>query len=691
MTEALHADVETKSTADLKKVGATVYFQHPDTDIHLMRYAFGDGEILEWRPGQPIPPDVENHILLGGRMLAHNAAFELRCFMFLLGPRYGWPMPDIEQWNCTMIMAYAMALPGALENLGPALNTGFAKDMVGNRLMKAMSKPRRPKKGEPKDVVLWRESPEDIERLSLYCKDDVEAERGADKRLVRLRPSELAFWHLDQKINLRGCYVDVDLAKRNLAIVDAHTKSLDREMAEVTDFEVSSCSNVNQLKTFLKARGVQLGEKLNKETMVYVETLGKETIDEILAHQDLDSASRRALELRREGGKASVDKIDALLNGMGPDGRARDLIQFHAANTGRAGGRRFQPQNILRPDEDFDIDGAIDVILKHPTAKAMQVLDAMYGAPITCVSYTLRGMICAPRGKKIIAADYNNIEGVVLAWLAGEDSKTDAFRKYFAGKGPDLYLVAAAGIYGIPLADMSKKTHPSERQIGKVSELACGYGGGVGAFQTMAHTYGVKVPDEQAEEIKTAWRDSNPNIVRFWYDLEEAAIRAVTNPGKAIECGPVRFKMVGSFLWLQLPSGRALCYPYAKILPVKTPWGQMKDALTFKTVPNVSNRKKIVHVDSTNTSKWARISTYGGAISENVTQAVARDVLYEAQPRLERNGYPLILHVHDENVSECDASHGSVSEYEEIMCELPTWAKGLPVAASGFQSDRYKK
>lgn len=683
MSDTLHIDFETRSQVELTDTGVYVYAESPTTDVWCAAYAFGDGPVETWLNGDPCPREIRDHIEQGGILIGHNANFEMAIFHYVLHPRYGWPLPKVEQWRCTMAMAYAMALPGALENVGPALNTGYAKDMVGNRLMKAMSKPRKPKKTEPQDAVLWREAPEDKQRLYDYCVQDVEAERGADKRLVRLRPFEQDLWHLDQVINQRGVHVDVKLAKKNAAIVDAHGKALDRKMAEATDWEVTACSNVNQLKAYLKRWDVFEG--------LDSDSLAKDVIVELLARNDIDPRARAALEIRQEGGKSSVDKIDALLNGLSSDGRARGLLQFHAASTGRWGGRRFQPQNILRPDEDFDIDGAIDVILKYPTAKAMDVLDAMFGSPITCVSYTLRGMISAAPGHKIVAADYNNIEGVVLAWLAGEVSKLEAFRKFFAGKGPDLYLVAASGIYGIPIDKMSKKTHPSERQIGKVSELACGYGGGVGAFQTMAHTYGVKVPDAQADEIKTAWRESNPNIKRFWYDVEDAAMRAISNPGKAITCGPVQFKTVGSFLWLRLPSGRCLCYPYPKIMPVKAPWGEMKDAVTFKTVPNVSNRKKIVWADESNTPKWARISTYGGSLVENITQAVARDVLAEAMVRLEHENYPLILTVHDENVSEVPEKFGSVKEYEQIMCELPSWGNGLPVAASGFEGQRYRK
>ena len=684
---SLHCDFETRSAVDLKKTGVHVYAADASTDIWCLRYAFGDEGVELWVPGQRPPLRVIEHIEAGGLLIAHNAAFERAIWHYILAPRYGFPEPAVEQWRCTMSFGYAMALPGSLEHMVPALGIDTIKDMTGHRLMMSMARPRKPKKGEP-DGLYWRDSEENKQRLYAYCASDVEAERAADRRLVRLRPSEQALWHLDQRINDRGVPVDVELCRRALAIVEAHMKTLDGEMAHLTDWEVTACSNVNQIKTFVKSRGIVLGEKLNKKTMQYVDTLDKEFVNELLARSDVDPLARRVLELRQEAGKASVSKIDALLNGMSADGRARGLTQFHAANTGRWGGRRFQPQNIIRPDEEFDVDSAIDVVMNLPTGCALQKLDTLYGPPLTCISYMLRGMVAPPAGRKIVAADFSNIEGRVLAWLAGERRKLDAFSAFDAGTGPDLYLVAAAGIYGVPLASLSKKS--PERQIGKVAELACGYQGGVGAFQTMAHTYGVKVPDDQADEIKTAWRESNPNIVRFWWDLEEAALNAIANPGKVAQCGPIAFRVVGSFLWCRLPSGRALCYPYPAIRSVMTPWGEPKDAVTFKTVPNVSNVRKIVE-DPTNTSRWARISTYGGGLAENVTQAVARDVLAEAMVRLEAHGYPIILHVHDEAVAEVDEGFGSKAEFEQIMAEPAPWMKGLPIAASGFEARRYQK
>lgn len=684
---SLHLDLETRSTVDLKKTGVYVYAQHPTTDVWVARFAVDDGPVEEWRPGDMPPDAIVAAVKEGWVIKAHNASFERIVWHCILRPRYGWPVARLDHWRCTMAMAYAMALPGSLANMSAALGSDVQKDMAGRRLMLAMSQPRRTRKGEAPGVVHWRDSPDDIAKLSAYCATDVEAERESDKRLVRLRPTEQALWQLDQVINDRGVMVDARLANRALKIVELEQARLDKEMARATDYAVGACSNVIQLKTWLTARGVQLGQKLDKKTMTYVDTLDKAFVEYLLADY-LDPAARKALELRQEAGQASVAKINALLNGMSPDGRARGLLQFHAANTGRWGGRRFQPQNLKRPPEDFDCDGAIDVILRHPARDAVDLLDCLYARPLSCLSYILRGLIVAPKGKKLVAADFANIEGRVLAWLAGEDKKIDAFRAFDAGTGPDLYLVAAADIYGVPVASLNKKS--PERQIGKVAELACGYQGGIGAFQTMAQTYGLKVPDSQADEIKTAWRESNPAIVSFWYNLEKAGLRAIANPGTVVSCGPVRFKVSGSFLWLRLPSGRALCYPYPAIRRIMTPWGEPKDAITFKTAPNVSNARKIVP-DPSNTSQWARISTYGGGLAENVTQAVARDLLAEAMVRLEAAGYPIVLTVHDENVSEVDAGFGSIGEYKQIMSELPPWAAGLPVAASGFESERYRK
>ncbi|MEF2552023.1 DNA polymerase [Aurantimonas sp. A2-1-M11] len=656
---ALHIDFESRSTVDLKKTGAFVYAADPTTDLWCACYAFDDGDVLTWRPGEPCPDDIAMHVIEGGELHAHNAAFEAILWERILGPRYGWPVPDPTQWRCTMVQAYALALPGSLEQAAPAAGLDIEKDSAGRRLMLQMAKPRKT------DPLTWWDAPEKVERLISYCRIDVEVERELGKRLRPLKPSELDLWHLDQRINGRGVYVDRKLANAAKRIVKTAAERLDKRMAAVTNFAVSACSNRNQLIAWVRERGLD-----------GIESIAKDQIEELLARDDLPTDVREALEIRRQSARASVAKIDALLNGTDADGRARGLLQFHAASTGRWAGRRFQPQNIKRPDLE-DVDSAIDII----GTGDIDLVDMLYEDPLNVVADCLRGMIRAAPGRKIVAADYANIEGRVLAWLAGERWKVQAFRDFDAGEGPDLYKVAYGRSYGIAPADVTK----AQRQIGKVMELALGYQGGVGAFATMGVNYGVRLPVPEVEAIRDAWRAAHPAIKQFWRDMEDAAIEATQTPGRVGKVGAViAFKRVGSWLFMQLPSKRFLAYAYPEIRTKEMPWTNDDGSPVYK------DQLSYMGVNSY-TRKWERGFAYGGLLAENATQAVARDVMADAMPRLEAAGYPLILSVHDELVTEPKADHGSAAEMEAILCDLPEWAAGLPVAAEGFEAERYRK
>ncbi len=304
--------------------------------------------------------------------------------------------------------------------------------------------------------------------------------------------------------------------------------------------------------------------------------------------------------------------------------------------------------------------------------EASQEISMFHGNPLSTLSDCLRGFLIAAPGHNLIAADFSAIESRVVNWLSGEERILDVFR----GDGK-IYEFTASQIYGVPIEDVTKE----QRQIGKVAELALGFGGGKGAFQMMAKTYGVKVSDEKAEEIKLAFRSQRSKLVAYWHAVESAAISALLDAGRSVSAGPfdrkVSFKKSGSFLWCQLPSKRVLCYPYPQVQLNLTPWGTMKDQLTYMA-------QGINH-------KWERQGAYGGLLVENVTQAIARDLLVEAFFRLEERGYSIIMHVHDEIVCEVKEGFGSVSEMEKIMEENPRWAMGLPIAATGWMGKRYRK
>ena len=687
----LYIDFETFSVCDLKVRGLDNYAHDPSTGIHCLAYAFGEEPVELWYPGiNPMPMSffrVLEHIGADGTVMAHNVAFELAIWNQVCAPKYLWPTLMPEQCRCTMCMAYAMGLPGSLENAAAALGLPQRKDNLGKRIMLKACRPKE-------DGTFWKfeDDPAMFRELFAYCQQDVEVERALHHRLLELSPREQAVWNLDYRINQRGLLVDLPAIDQAFALVVAEKARLDRDILRVTGGVVGSCTEVQLLVKWIKAQGVK------------IKGVAKDAVLDAL-DGELPPQVREALQLRQEAAKSSTAKLVAMRDRAGADGRLRGTKQYHGAATGRWAARGVQTDNFPRPRAHVEPQD-VEKILAH--LNQPKWIDAFYGPVLAALADSLRGFLIASPGSEFIDVDLTNVEGRVIAWLAGDEDKLNAFRAFDAGTGPDLYKRAYARGFNLPVEAVTK----DQRQIGKVMELALGYAGGVGAFQSMAKNYNVVVADELADDLKAAWRMAHPKIVAYWYACENAFRRALQGPGSIHQAGApgrtVSYRKKGSFLWAKLPSGRVLCYPYAEtaqgydmVLEVKGAEPKRRKAhpsqvAALKEASWVVAQERddclwYLTVNGT-TNKWEWNDTYGGSLAENNTQAAARDLLAEALLRFDAAGHKVVMHVHDSITFETEAATDLlVREAERLMCVLPNWAAGLPLAAEGWHGRRWRK
>lgn len=665
----LHLDWETRSACDLKKTGADRYARDPSTEIVCASFRFDDGPVRRWKPGEQFPGDLVAHVWKMGKIVAHNAMFERVIWNHVL-PRYVKNPPKIEpeQQICTMARAYALALPPSLDGVGQALGLPTQKDRDGHRLMMKLCRPR--KVNELGRVVQWWDDPADIERLQAYCDKDVEVECLVDKTLPPLSPSEQKLWVLDQTINDRGVQIDLPMVHRAMSVVEVASRQADRKMWVITDGAVKRITETGKLVAWLNSRGIEC------------ESVAKGETDELVAAATLydDATALGALELRREA-KSSTAKFSAMSSAASADGRVRGSLQYHGAATGRWAGRLIQPQNFPRVDADRDawrMEAALALLDSQLAPNDVVDLIRVYtnSEPMEVLSKCLRTMIIAKPGHDLIGGDYANIEGRINAWLAGEEWKVQAFRDYDNKTGPDLYRLAYAKSFGLEPGDVDAQ----QRQIGKTMELAMGYQGGVGAFQTMARGMGVVVSDERADQLKHAWRDAHPAIVSSWWAVSDAAIAAVGSPGMVVPClsGRVQYVVSNGFLFCRLPSMRVLAYAAPRLVAVEDKFGRTRWQVEYDGVNSL-------------TKKWGPQRLYGGLSIENIVQGTARDVMAEGMFRLEAAKYPVVLTVHDECLCEVPVDFGSVDEFKSLMAQPPAWAKDLPTAVSAWRDTRYSK
>ena len=671
----LSIDFETRATVDLRKAGIYRYAEDPNTDIWCMAWAFDDEEVEIWTPSRtfmhdglpgvednPLPERIVEHIKAGGEIRAWNAAFERIIWREIMVKRYGAPEVKIEQWVDTAAEAAAMSLPRGLDEAAQVTGVPFKKDQDGYGLMLRMTRPR---KFLTDGTPVWWNVPERLERLYEYCKQDVRVERAIAKVMHRLTPLEREHYLETERANDRGIYLDQELVLAAISVADEGSQRANYALAELTGGAATEVTKVQGIKDWMRMQGHD------------VDSLDKASIRDMLT-SDLAPTVRDVLELRAEAGRSSLAKLNSMTACVCSDGAMHGLMLYHGASTGRWTGKLVQPHNFPRGEVER-IEEYIDYVL----AENYDAIDLFYPPPVV-ISSMLRLMMVARPGHDFIAGDYSAIEARVLNWLAGQQDMVDLFRQYDAAEKKDKekfdpYRHNGARLYRIELDDVKKFPH---RQTGKFQELGCGYGmGHKKAVSAAKDVYGLIITETQAKEIVSNYRATHDKVVKFWEETDEAAKEAVLNPGRVVTFGALknlRFVVKGAYLYLILPSHRALVYAAPRVVDRPTPWGEVRPAVEI-SAPNPK------------TKKWSRQVMYGGIWVENIVQALSRDLLAEAVLRLRDAGYPYVLTVHDEIVTEVPEGFGSIEEFDKLASALPEWATGLPVATESWRGKRYKK
>lgn len=645
----LSIDLETYSDVDLPNCGVYRYVEG-DFHILLFAYAFDDEETkcVDMACGEQLPAEVVDAIHNENIIKsAWNAQFERICLSKYFGTQL-----DPDSWQCTMVWAASLSLPLKLATAAQALKTAQQKDAVGERLIRYFSIPCKPTKANGgRTRNLPEHAPDDWKLFKGYCIQDVETERDIRRRLEKfpLMPQEWDFYHMDQRINDRGILIDRELVQQAIICNMAMSEEMTKRAYALTGLE--NPNSVSQLKSWLEDRGIE------------VDSLGKKNVASLITDLDKHSADGEALDmmkLRLQMAKSSVKKYQAAERYICQDGRAHGLFQFSGANrTQRWAGRGIQLQNLPQ-NHIATLDEARDLV----KLGCFDMIEVLYGNTPDILSQLIRTMLIPKEGCEFIVADFSAIEARVLAWLAGEQWRLDAFQR-----GEDIYCASASQMFGVPV--VKHGINGELRQKGKVAELACGYGGGSGALISMgALDMGLK--EDELPDIISSWRDANPEIVKFWYAVEKAAIETVKDHNDR-SVGRIGFQFSANTLWIVLPSGRRLAYIKPRLQPNR--FGRM--ALTFEGL-GANN-------------KWVRGETYSGKLTENITQATARDLLAEAMRRMERAGLDIVGHVHDEVILEVPKDQYTVDEICDLMAQSPKWTDGLPLVADGYKGNYYFK
>ena len=645
MERVLEMDIESFSDVDLIKCGVYAYADSPAFEILLFAYSFDGGEtqIIDLAQGEKLPAEVEDAIFdVSVTKTAYNANFERTC----LSKYFGRYIPP-ESWHCSAVQAAMLALPRSLEDVGRVLGLDEQKMKEGKELIRYFCVPCKPTKangGRTRNLPCH--APEKWELFKTYCKRDVDVEKSIRRKLHNfpIPESEMELYRLDQRINDRGVLVDMGLVEQAIACERLHKEVVTKRAYELTGLE--NPNSVAQLKGWLGDKGME------------AESLSKKAVADMIA--ETDGEVEELLRLRLLMAKTSVKKYEAMERSVCSDGRVHGLLQFYGANrTGRFAGRLVQIQNL--PQNHLpDLELARELVKQ----RRFEDIELLYDSTPNVLSELIRTAFIPKPGCRFVVADFSAIEARVLAWLSGEQWRLDVFTSH--GK---IYEASASSMFHVPMEEITKGS--PLRQKGKLAELGLGFGGASGALVSMG-ALDMGLTEDELPTLVVAWRKANPHITQFWWDVDAAAVKAVTEKQKT-KVGKIIFEYKSGILFITLPSGRKLSYVKPRMAVNK--FG--RDGLTYE---GISENKK-----------WSRIETYGPKLVENIVQGTARDLLAEAMLRVEKKGYPIVMHCHDEIIAEVPEGTGSVDEMCEIMAVQPEWAVGLPLRADGYECSFYQK
>jgi DNA polymerase bacteriophage-type len=641
-------DFESRSAVSLKNSGSWRYAADATTEILCLCYAIDDGEVQTWLPpwvtkqlglSAQLVPQVFFNIVADPsewKTIAHLAEFERSLYERILVPKHGFPALPLEVQHCSMTLALANGYPAELDLLSQALELKYRKDMDGVRLMRTMSRPRKPRKGEDKNVLHWLFDVEKLQRLILYCQRDVDAARAVWRhpKLKPLIAAERRIQILDAEINRRGVRADRELATAARDMAVRERARLNAAMAALTEGVIDSIDQVQRIRTLANANGHDL------------RSLGKRSVAAVLAGEPSELV-RQLLELRRDGARASTKKYQRILDSVTDDDRIRGTMRMYGAGPGRWSGRGPQLQNLKKNEDNIPLT-AIEAVRSGDRDRLRA-----FGNPLTVLGNIARAVVCTGPGNVLMAADFGAIESRVLAWLAGETWKLEAYREYdrSGDRTIEPYRIIAAQMLHKWAQDISK----AERNTGKAGELACGFGGSVGAWRRIASDD--QRSDEEIRADVYAWRQAHPKTTAYWRELARA-IRIAIRTGQPAAAGRIVAGFADGNLTLILPSGRQITYPQARLVPSNKFEDGDPDVL-FKDNAH---------------GKWTDYRGWFGTFVENVVQGTARDLLAAAIERFEARGIEVVLTVHDEVVAEVPAGSISEADFLSILLEAPAWA-----------------